>query len=115
MHAGATRGIFFLITTKRFAEEFFLSWSKSYLKNKQTFEISIALKKYYFFKCELAPDEEFFLDTTKRCIEESFSSLSESCFKNKFLKYKKTNVSTLDSDQKMKNYFFFSRKCMLPL
>ena len=81
---------------------------------KQTFEISISFKKIYKFffsknACLRQRRKFFFLDTTKRCANESSLSWSMSDFKNKFMKYEKkwkTNVWSLDLDQKMN---FFSR------
>ena len=70
------------------------------------------LKKYinfFFNACLRQRRKFFFLDTTKRCANESSLSWSMSDFKNKFMKYEKkwkTNVWSLDLDQKMN---FFSR------
>ena len=110
------------MTAKRYAKKsFFLSWSESNLKNnslkyekikkKQTFEILISIEKkaIFFFKiCVLALEEEFsFLNTTKIYAKENSASWSELDWKKKQVseerkKKRKTNVWSIDLDQKWK-------------
>ena len=109
---------FCLVTTQRYTKKSSSSWQESDLKNKslkyeksekQTFEISIRVKKiqnhFLFKKCLLAPEEVIFLVATKRCANECSSSWSGSDLKNKSLytKKSKTNVWSLDLGEKNKN------------